>query len=92
MLCWLNYVLDLDRIRRRNHPSVVIISTAKGGSTGNLKFVGSADCRCKGVGREGVDSFFTELVPFVVCSDKERVSKLFCLACRHDVSSGVVGG
>ena len=68
------------RVRRRNHPSVVIISTAKGGSTGNLKFVGSADCRCKGVDRGGMDNFFTTLVPFVDCSDTERVSKLFRLA------------
>ena len=71
---------------------MVIVVKGRGGITGDLKFVGSAGCRCKGVGRGGVDSFFTELVPFVVCSDKERVSKLFCLACRHDVSSGVVGG
>ena len=59
MLCWLNYVLDLDRIRRRNHPSVVSIATGRGGSTGDLKFVSSADCSCKGVGRGGVDGFFT---------------------------------
>ena len=51
------------------------------------KFVGSANCRCKGVGRGGVGTFFTKLVPFVDCSDKKRVSKLFCLACRYNVSS-----
>ena len=71
---------------------MVIITTGREDSTGDLKFVGSADCRCKGVGREGVDSFFTELVPFVDCSDEERVSNLFCLACRYNVSSAVVDG
>ena len=53
------------RIRRRNHPSVVTIAIGRGGSTGDLKFVGYADCRCKDVGRGGMDSFFTKLVPFV---------------------------
>ena len=72
--------LDLDKLRRRNHPSVVILATGRGGSTGDLKIVGSARCRCQGVGREGMDSFFTKLVPFVDCSDEERVSELFCLA------------
>ena len=84
--------LDLDRIRRRIHPSVVIIATGRGGSTGDLKCVGSADCRCKDVSRGSMKSFFTKMVPFVDCSDEERVSNLFCLACRYNVSSAVVDG
>ena len=46
-----------------------------------------------------MDSFFAKLVPFVDCSDqqkttttKNRVSKPFCLACRYNVASAVVGG
>ena len=70
--------LDLDRIRCRKHPSVVIIMMGRGGSTGDLNFVGSADCGCKGVGREAMDSFFTKLAPFVDCSDKEFKEFLNC--------------
>ena len=58
----------------------------------DLKFVGYADCKCKGVDRGAMDSFFSTLVPFADCSDKDGVSKLFCPASRYDIASAVVGG
>ena len=65
--------------------------TGRGGNTGDLKVVGSADCRYKGIDRGGMDTFFTKLVPFADCLEK-KVSKLFRLACRYNIASVVAGG